>query len=99
MFVSYLIYKKSWIGFVVLLLLLTNTLLFVDSGIQVELDSILYLNGLFLLLSIVFLLVQYKKETSYYKILRSQMNEVDEGGLNVSLNRVVVFRKERCIPF
>ncbi|MEY8750056.1 sensor histidine kinase [Alkalicoccobacillus gibsonii] len=79
MFVSYLIYKKSWIGFVVLLLLLTNTLLFVDSGIQVELHSILYLNGLFLLFSVVFLFVQYKNETSYYKILRSQMNEVDEG--------------------
>ncbi|MEN0642665.1 sensor histidine kinase [Alkalicoccobacillus gibsonii] len=79
MFVSYLIYKKSWIGFVVLLLLLTNTLLLTDSGIQIELHSILYLNGLFLLFSGVFLFVRYKKETSYYKTLKSQMNEVDEG--------------------
>ncbi|MFK3939242.1 sensor histidine kinase [Alkalihalobacillus sp. NPDC078783] len=79
MFVSYLIYKKSWIGFVALLLLLTNTLLFIDSGIQVDFHSVLYLNGLFLLFSGVFLLVRYKKETSYYKTLTSQMNEVDEG--------------------
>ncbi|MEK4564086.1 sensor histidine kinase [Alkalihalobacillus sp. FSL R5-0424] len=79
MFGSYLIYKKSWLGFIASLLLLTNTLLFVDSGIQIELISILYLNGLFLLSSVVFLLVRYTKEMNYYKNLSSQMNEVEEG--------------------
>ncbi len=48
MFISYLVYKKSWIGLIALLLLLTNALILFDAGIRVDSHSIIYLNVLFL---------------------------------------------------
>lgn len=69
MFIAYLVYKKSWLGLIALLLLLTNTLLIVDAGIRVEPDSILYLNGLFLVIFVLFFIWRYKKETAYFKSL------------------------------
>lgn len=78
MFVAYLFYKKSWIGLIGLLLILTNTLILLDTGVSVESDSLIYLNGLFLTISIVFFIVRYKKETSYYKTLLASLNVIDD---------------------
>lgn len=77
MFVAYLVYKKSWIGLIGLLLLLMNALILFDAGIRVEPYSIIYLNGLFLTICVVFFILRYKKETSYFKSLLTLSNELD----------------------
>ncbi|WP_277679306.1 sensor histidine kinase [Gracilibacillus dipsosauri] len=76
MFFAYLVYKKSWIGLIGLLLLLTNALILFDAGIRVEPYSIIYLNGVFLTICVVFFSWRYKKETSYYKSLLTLFNDL-----------------------
>lgn len=61
LFIAYLVYKKSWIGLIVILLLLTNTLILFDAGIRVEPYSIIYLNGLFLTIFVVFFCLEVQK--------------------------------------
>ncbi|WP_071394833.1 sensor histidine kinase [Bacillus tuaregi] len=78
MFIAYLVYKKSWIGLIMLLLLLTNALILFDVGISVEPYSIVYLNGLFLTICVVFFILRYKKETSYYKSLLTLFNDLGD---------------------
>ncbi|WFA87607.1 sensor histidine kinase [Paenibacillus amylolyticus] len=78
MFIAYLFYKKSWIGIIGLLLLLTNALIQFDAGIDVEPHSLIYLNTLFLTICIIFLIWRYKKETAYYKSLHTLFNDVGD---------------------
>lgn len=78
MFIAYLVYKKSWIGLIGLLLLLTNALILFDAGIRVEPYSIIYLNGLFLTICVVFFILRYKKETYYYKSLLTLFNDLGD---------------------
>ncbi len=78
MFITYLIYKKSWIALIMLLLILTNVLILTDSGISVELYSLIYLNGLFLIIFALFFIWRYKKETSYYKSLLRFFRDLDD---------------------
>ena len=78
MFIAYLVYKKSWIGLMGLVLILTNALLLFDAGIQVEPYSIVYLNVLFLTTCVVFFIWRYKKETSYYKSLLALSDDLGD---------------------
>ncbi|KYG30497.1 sensor histidine kinase [Alkalihalobacillus trypoxylicola] len=78
MFISYLIYKKSWLGLIGLLLLLTNALIQFDSGIGVEPHSLLYLNFLFITIFVSFFIWRYKKETAYYKSLLTLSNRMED---------------------
>lgn len=78
MFIAYLVYKKSWIGLIAVLLLLTNALILLDAGIHVEPYSVIYLNGLFLTICVAFFVWRYKKETSYYKSLLTLFNDLDD---------------------
>ncbi|GAK10812.1 HAMP domain-containing sensor histidine kinase [Geomicrobium sp. JCM 19039] len=78
MFIHYLLYKKSWIGLLGFLLILTNTLILLDMGIRVEPNSLLYLNVLFLTVCFVFIFWRYKKETAYYKLLSSLATDLGE---------------------
>ncbi|MGF6354641.1 OmpR family two-component system bacitracin resistance sensor histidine kinase BceS [Paenibacillus sp. 4624] len=78
MFIAYLKYKKSWIALIGLLLLLTNVLIQLDAGIPVEAQSLIYLNSLFLIIFLAFLVWRYKKETSYYKSLLTVSNRIEE---------------------
>ncbi|MDQ0207300.1 sensor histidine kinase [Alkalicoccobacillus murimartini] len=78
MFIAYLFYKKSWIGLLGLVLLLTNALLVFDAGIHVEPYSIVYLNVLFLITCVVFFIWRYKKETSYYKSLLTLSDDLGD---------------------
>jgi OmpR family two-component system bacitracin resistance sensor histidine kinase BceS len=78
LFVAYLVYKKSWIGLIGLLLLLTNALIQFDAGIGVEPTSIFYLNFLFITICVSFFIWRYKKETIYYKSLRTFSNGVGD---------------------
>lgn len=61
-----------------LLLILTNVLILIDAGISVELYSLIYLNGLFLIIFAVFFIWRYKKETSYYKSLLRLLRDLDD---------------------
>lgn len=66
--------RRAWIGFFIVLHLWMNGLIFIDSGISGI--SLLYLNGMNLLLFIVFLVWRYIKETNQVKALFEQpMNE------------------------
>lgn len=78
MFIAYLVYKKSWIGLMGLLLLLTNALIRFDAGIGVEPHSIIYLNVLFLTVCTVFVIWRYRKETAYWKSLLTLSGDVGE---------------------
>ncbi|GAA0382234.1 sensor histidine kinase [Bacillus horti] len=78
MFIAYLIYKKSWIGLMGLLLLLTNALIQFDAGIGVEPHSLIYLNVLFLTICVVFFVWRYKKETAYYRSLFTLSNDLED---------------------
>lgn len=78
MFIAYLIYKKSWIGLIALLLLLTNALIGFDAGFDLEPSSIIYLNLLFIVISLSFFIWRYKKETAYYKSLLNIIEDVDD---------------------
>jgi len=78
LFIAYLIYKKSWISLIMLLLILTNVLILFDTGINVEPYSLVYLNGLFLIIFTVFFIWRYKKETSYYKTLLRLFSDLDD---------------------
>src|SRR5690625_6757261 len=61
-----------------LLLILTNVLILFDTGINVEPYSLVYLNGLFLIIFAVFFIWRYKKETSYYKTLLRLFSDLDD---------------------
>ncbi|GBF78421.1 sensor histidine kinase [Paenibacillus sp. 598K] len=78
MFIAYLVYKRSWLGLIGLLLLLTNVLIRLDAGIEVEPYSLLYLNVLFLTIAVSFIVWRYKKETAFYKSLLALSNDVSD---------------------
>src|SRR5690625_2512880 len=61
-----------------LFLILTNVLIIFDGGINVEPSSLIYLNGLFLIIFAVFFIWRYKKETSYYKSLLRLFRDLDD---------------------
>lgn len=65
MFIRYLGYQKSWIFLFVTLLGFADALIWLDRGIAVNLSSIIYLNALFLLILIVFIIWRYKTETRF----------------------------------
>ncbi len=78
MFIAYIVYKKSWIGLIGLLLLITNALIRFDAGIDVEPQSLIYLNFLFIIICVSFFIWRYKKETAYYKSLLSLSKDVGD---------------------
>ncbi|ABR50043.1 integral membrane sensor signal transduction histidine kinase [Alkaliphilus metalliredigens QYMF] len=78
MFIAYVVCKKSWIGLIGLLLLLTNALIQFDAGIGVEPHSLIYLNFLFIIICVSFFIWRYKKETAYYKSLLTLSNGVGD---------------------
>lgn len=100
LFISYVNYKKSWIGLIVILLLLTNALILFDAGIHVEPYSIIYLNGLFLTICVVFFVWRYKKKkpliiNPYLRFLTIWTMT----GLKASLLLIAIFLTVFCIHF
>ncbi|WP_217363754.1 hypothetical protein [Paenibacillus sp. DCT19] len=92
MFIAYLKYKKSWILLIGLLLLLTNALIQLDAGIRVEPHSLIYLNSLFLIIFVGFLIWRYKKETAYYKSLLALSNPIEEDWFQDIPNLITIFQ-------
>ncbi|TDQ37372.1 sensor histidine kinase [Aureibacillus halotolerans] len=78
MFLHYILYKKSWISLIILLLIVMNTLIQFDGGISVNSYSLLYLNVLYLIIFLCFFIWRYKKETAYLKALRTLIEQMDD---------------------
>lgn len=74
MFIRYINDMKSWIIFFVLTLGFTDLLIWLDKGMHMKFESLLYLNVLLLATFIVFFSWRYKKETKYSAALSILMN-------------------------
>ncbi|MBO7744410.1 sensor histidine kinase [Paenibacillus sp. MWE-103] len=69
---------KSWMIMVLLLLGLTDTLLVLDKGVAVEFRSIVYLNVLYLLSSVLFYLWRFRRESRYLRALRALSSDIHD---------------------
>lgn len=74
MFSSYLNDRKSWLFFFLGILLLVDSILWLDQGIIVELMAVLYFNLLVLVLLVLFITWRYKVETKFIKELAELVN-------------------------
>ncbi|SEN92436.1 two-component system, OmpR family, bacitracin resistance sensor histidine kinase BceS [Amphibacillus marinus] len=81
MFLRYVIDKKSWLALIIGLLLLTNIILLFDAGFTLNPVSIIYLNGLFLVIFSVFFGWRYKKETQFLQQLQQSLLGFNEDWL------------------
>ena len=78
MFIRYVKDMKSWILFFGISLGFTNLLIWLDKGMHMKPESLLYLNVLLLATLIVFFSWRYKKETKYSTSLSILMNSKAE---------------------
>ncbi|WP_339843538.1 sensor histidine kinase [Paenibacillus sp. FSL W7-1088] len=78
MLFRYLSDRISWILFYLLSLLFVDLLIWLDNGIAVRLDALLYLNVILLLSAMVFLGWRYRKETRYVISLEKLTKEIGE---------------------
>ncbi|MDR0268508.1 sensor histidine kinase [Paenibacillus sp.] len=91
MFIRYLIDMKSWILFLLASLGLTDLLIWIDKGVALRLQSLIYLNVLLVLGFILFLLWRWKMETRYSQGL-AQCTEKLEGDWTETLPEAVFGR-------
>ncbi|WP_440832197.1 sensor histidine kinase [Paenibacillus sp. 22594] len=75
----YLNDRKSWILFYLLSLLFVDLLIWIDTGIAIRHDSLLYLNLLLILAMAVFLGWRFRKETKHAQALALLAEEIHEG--------------------
>ncbi|MEZ7172729.1 sensor histidine kinase [Sporosarcina sp. OR05] len=68
-FLAYVGDMKSWILLFGGALIFTDVLIWMDKGLSMEMSSLIYLNGLLVMVFVIFLVWRYKKETSYMKEL------------------------------
>ncbi|UPK41542.1 sensor histidine kinase [Paenibacillus pabuli] len=76
MLFRYLADRISWILFYLLSLLFVDLLVWLDNGIAIRADSLLYLNMLLLFSMIIFLIWRFRKETSYVISLDKLADEI-----------------------
>jgi len=70
--------RISWILYYLLSLLFVNLLIWLDNGIAVRAESLLYLNVLLLLSLVVFLGWRFRKETIYMRSLADLTDGIEE---------------------
>lgn len=75
MFFQYINERKSWLLFFVFALLLTNFIIWIDGGIQIEASAIRYLNIIVCSLFMLFFIWRYFVETAYIKALSVLLKE------------------------
>ncbi|WP_042169468.1 sensor histidine kinase [Paenibacillus gorillae] len=78
MLLRYLADRISWILYFLLSLLFVDLIIWLDNGIAVRAESVLYLNALLLLSMIAFLGWRYRIETSYSRSLALLADEIAE---------------------
>lgn len=74
MWIRYLMTRKSWLLLIAVILGLTNALILLDQGFALRSASLIYLNGLVLLIGIVFVVWRYKRETAYAASLEGSLD-------------------------
>ncbi|KAF1681618.1 HAMP domain-containing histidine kinase [Bacillus sp. SKDU12] len=77
---AFLIERRSWIAAFLFQQILMLFIAFVDSAISFE--NVLYLVYLCVLFFIIFLWVRYRKETAFYKSLKTWENNLDATAIN-----------------
>lgn len=93
MFIRYLNDMKSWIFFFLFALGLTDLLIWLDRGIDVQMSSVVYLNMLLLIVFFGFLLWRYRKEMKFTNALDALIGELDEDWIE-ALPTPYFFREE-----
>ncbi|MBP1997062.1 sensor histidine kinase [Paenibacillus eucommiae] len=78
MILRYLYDRKSWILFFVLSLLFVDLMIWIDNGIAIRADSMLFLNMLLILAMAAFLGWRYQKEMKYARSLMELAEEIHE---------------------
>lgn len=78
MLLRYLVDRKSWIVFYLLSLLFVDLLIWIDNGITVQANSMLYLNALLILAMVIFLGWRFRKEMKYARTLAELAEEIHE---------------------
>ncbi|WP_150271767.1 sensor histidine kinase [Paenibacillus tepidiphilus] len=81
MFIRYIVSKKSWIMLFTVLLGLTDLLILLDQGLRVAPTSFLYLNMLYCILFLVFILWRSRKETRYIAALANMKEDLSSDWL------------------
>lgn len=81
MFIRYVRSMLSWIFFTVMLLGVTDLLIFLDRGVSIQGSSFVYLNLLFLLAFIGFFIWRYLRETKYISQLDALARDMQDGWL------------------
>lgn len=71
MVIRYLNEMRSWILFFLFSLSLMDAVILLDEGIKIEISALLYINGLVIVLFLIFLIWRFQKEMKYTKALRN----------------------------
>jgi OmpR family two-component system bacitracin resistance sensor histidine kinase BceS len=74
----YLYDRKSWIVFFLLSLVFVDLLIWIDNGIAIRVESMLYLNMLLILAMVAFLGWRFRKEMKYARALAELAEEINE---------------------
>ncbi|WP_285103825.1 sensor histidine kinase [Paenibacillus sp. UMB4589-SE434] len=83
MLLRYLADRTSWIFFYLLSLLFVDLLIWIDPGISIRTESILYLNSLLILSMILFVGWRFGKEMKYARVLSNLAEQIDEDWLEM----------------
>ncbi|MFD2330883.1 sensor histidine kinase [Cohnella sp. GCM10020058] len=78
MLLRYAADRVSWIVYYLLSLLFVDLLVWLDNGMAIRTESLIYLNALLLLSMIVFVAWRYRKETAYARSLAKLADDLAE---------------------
>ncbi|WP_028546481.1 sensor histidine kinase [Paenibacillus taiwanensis] len=78
MLIRYLADRTSWIVFFLLSLLFVDLLIWIDHGITIRTESILYLNLMLILSMTVFVGWRFGKEMKYVRMMSNLAQQIDE---------------------
>lgn len=78
MILRYLYDRKSWIIFFLISLLFVDLMIWIDNGISIHTDSMLFLNFQLILAMVVFLGWRFLKEMKYARTLAELAEEINE---------------------
>jgi len=98
MLLRYLYDRKSWIVFYLLSLLLVDLLIWIDTGLAMRMDSVLYLNMMLILAVALFLGWRFQKEMKHARALADLAEKIDEDWV-VTLPAAYFYHEEATNEF
>lgn len=75
--IPYIKARKSWLIFIVIMLALFNFLIWIDVGLNIEKQAVVYLNVLSVFLSLVFFVWRFMEETAYIRKLMEVVHDAN----------------------